>query len=151
MHLTLSWDDVYTICSKLAYKIIRDGYKIDTIVAVSRGGLIPSRILSDMLNIDDIAVITAKYYNGIDERLDKPVVNINADIKGKNLLIIDDVVDTGNTMLSLIRLLDNPSIKTLTLYKKEKSRFEPDYYSEISDKWIIFPWERYETARLKLL
>ena len=148
--LTLSWDDIYNICLRLVEKIIRDNYRIDTIIGVSRGGLIPSRIFSDILDIHDIFVITAKYYKDINERLEKPVIRINTDIKeirDKNMLIIDDIADTGKTMLSLIDMLDSQNIKTLTLYKKSKSIFEPDYYAEESDKWIVFPWERCETLR----
>ncbi|GIU71605.1 MAG: phosphoribosyltransferase [Candidatus Nitrosocaldaceae archaeon] len=152
MLVTLSWDDVYDICIKLAEDIIDDDYNIDTIIGVSRGGLIPARIFADIFDIHDIFIITAQYYIDINKRLDKPIININTAIeklKGKNVLIVDDITDTGNTMLALIDILKDKAdnIKTLTLYKKPKSVFKPDYYSEVTDEWIVFPWERCETLR----
>lgn len=150
--LTLSWDEIYRTCLRLAKDITNDGFKVDCIIGISRGGLIPSRIFADIFDIHDIFIITARYYKGINERLEKPIIKINADmnnLKNKNILVIDDIVDTGTTMTLLAEMINkHNNIKTLTLYKKPISSFEPDYYASISDKWIVFPWERCETLRM---
>ncbi|RMF32301.1 MAG: hypothetical protein D6752_00410, partial [Candidatus Nitrosothermus koennekii] len=94
MLVTLSWDDVYDICIKLAEDIIGDDYNIDTVIGVSRGGLIPARILADIFDIHDIFIIRAQYYIDINKRLDEPMININTsmeELKDKNILIVDDI------------------------------------------------------------
>lgn len=150
--LILSWDMIYDTCITLSEKVIKDCYKIDVIIGISRGGLIPARIFSDIFNIYNIFIVAARYYKDINQKLEKPIISINADINSlndKNILIVDDLTDTGNTLLTLIDILQDraKTIKTLTLYKKPKSKFIPDYYTDISDEWIVFPWERCEILR----
>ncbi|MCD6488150.1 MAG: hypothetical protein J7K21_02875, partial [Desulfurococcales archaeon] len=72
-------------------------------------------------------------------------------IKGKEILIVDDVVDTGNTLHEVIKYISTryrPStIKTSVLHVKPTSKYLPDYYSVKLNKWlwIIYPWTLYET------
>ena len=99
--LILSWNDIYNKCLELAERIINDNFAIDFIIAISRGGLIPARILADIFNIHEIEVIKAKYYTGINKRLERPLISIDIDISkfdNKNMLIVDDIVDTYNIL-----------------------------------------------------
>ncbi|MEM3003201.1 MAG: phosphoribosyltransferase [Candidatus Nitrosocaldaceae archaeon] len=146
--LTLTWNDIYFKSLELAERVIRDGKVIDVIVGISRGGLVLARIFSDILDIKDLYIISAKYYKSIGERLEKPIIDIRLDIKNKNILLIDDLADTGMTLNIICEeLKKNNNVITLTLYKKSISIFEPDYYLEIEDRWIIFPWDICENIR----
>jgi hypoxanthine phosphoribosyltransferase len=71
------------------------------------------------------------------------------DIYGKNVLIVDDVVDTGDTFTVTMDYVKgkNPSeIKSAVLHYKIRSTFVPDYWAEMQDewKWIMYPWAVYE-------
>lgn len=158
-YLHLTWMDVQRLSEKLADQIAESGFRPDIIVAVSRGGFDPARILSDELNIRSLASLQVIYYAGINERNDKPQVKypLNADISGLNVLVVDDVADSGNSLKVVKEYIDSlgpREVKMATLHHKPWSTFEPDFYAESVDKWIIYPWEPRESIediREKLL
>ena len=158
-YLHLTWMDVQRLSEKLADQIAESGFRPDIIVAVSRGGFDPARILSDELNIRSLASLQVIYYAGINERNDKPQVKypLNADISGLNVLVVDDVADSGNSLKVVKEYIDSlgpREVKMATLHHKPWSSFEPDFYAESVDKWIIYPWEPRESIediREKLL
>lgn len=158
-YLHLTWMDVQRLSEKLADQIAESGFRPDIIVAVSRGGFDPARILSDELNIRSLASLQVIYYAGIRERNDKPQVKypLNADISGLNVLVVDDVADSGNSLKVVKEYVDTlgpREVKMATLHHKPWSTFEPDFYAESVDKWIIYPWEPRESIediREKLL
>lgn len=158
-YLHLTWMDVQRLSEKLADQIAESGFRPDIIVAVSRGGFDPARILSDELNIRSLASLQVIYYAGINERNDKPQVKypLNADISGLNVLVVDDVADSGSSLKVVKEYIDSlgpREVKMATLHHKPWSSFEPDFFAESVDKWIIYPWEPRESIediREKLL
>lgn len=150
--LRLGWDDVEKLSIEVGEKIKRDGEKIDVIIGILRGGVIPARIISDIIGVDELDVVEIKFYTGIEKRMGKPYVRkppISA-LRDRSVLIVDDISDTGLTLqvaVDMISLYAPRSIKTATLYIKPWTKFVPDYYAAVSDKWVIFPWEKWETAR----
>lgn len=149
-YLYLTWMDVQRLSEKLADMIVESGFRPDVIVAVSRGGFDPARILSDELNIRSLASLQVIYYAGVNERNDKPQVKypLNADIAGLNVLVVDDVADSGNSLKVVKEYVDSlgpREVRISTLHHKPWSSFEPDYYAESVDKWIIYPWEPRES------
>jgi hypoxanthine phosphoribosyltransferase len=66
-----------------------------------------------------------------------------------DLLVIDDVTDTGETLSTAVSYLQeqNPfRIRTAVLHHKISSGFTPDYYAELVKdwRWIIYPWAVHE-------
>jgi hypoxanthine phosphoribosyltransferase len=154
MFIAPSWDQIYVKSIVLATAIRkRERVPIDYIVGVSRGGLVLARIISDLLDIQDISVIKCEYYSGISETKNKPIIKekLHSNISGKNVLAIDDVADTGGS-ISVIKqylLSKNPRIlRFATIYLKPTSNEIPDYFVSKTSAWIIFPWELYETLKL---
>lgn len=149
-----SWDEIYLKCIALA-EILRkkESVPLDYIVGVSRGGLILARILSDLLDIQDVSIIKCEYYSDIGETNKRPRISqdLKEDVSGKNVLLIDDVSDTGESLAeirSYISYRRPRSFKIATIYVKPKSRVLPDYYVSKTSAWVIFPWELYETLKL---
>jgi len=66
--LHLSWDDVQALSERLADKVKQSGFKPDLIVAVSRGGFDPARILCDQLGIRRLASVQVEYYMGVEQK-----------------------------------------------------------------------------------
>ncbi len=148
--LPVSWRDVEEGCLRIAEKIVEDGEKIDLIVGVLRGGWVPARLLSDYLGVDKIGVVEVKFYKGIGDRAERPVVTqpLVVEARDKTVLVVDDVADTGKTLnivTSFLSLYGPRKILTATLYVKPWSIVRPDYYAFETDAWIIFPWDRAET------
>jgi len=147
-----TWTDVITYLMELAQKIREERKDIDAIVCIGRGGNCPSRILSDFLNIHTIYNITVSYYVDIKQKKRAPSVTqplgVPGGLKGKHILVCDDVSDSGDSMTLVRKHLQDlgcTSITTVTLYIKSWTKFIPDYYKKESEAWIIFPWEQIET------
>ena len=77
----------------------------------------------------------------LSHRLGIPFVS-QANIKNifGNILIVDDISDTGRT-LKQFKFEEN--IYTATLHWKQSSEYQPDYFWEIAyeNEWIVYPWE----------
>jgi uncharacterized protein len=75
---------------------------------------------------------------------------LQSSIYGKSVLLLDDVADSGESLLVLRRYLlsKRPRKVTIaTLYIKPWTRITPDYYVARTKAWIIFPWELVEAIK----
>jgi hypoxanthine phosphoribosyltransferase len=150
--LYLTWDDVQTAAEKTADKIKEDGFTPDIIIAISRGGFDPARILSDQLDIRNLVSFQIISYNGLNEKMDEPQVlyPLNAVIEGLKVLVVDDVSDTGHSLIAAKKYIKEngaAEVKIATLHHKPWSIFEPDYYAKVVEKWILYPWEPNESIQ----
>ncbi len=148
-----SWDQVYEMLIGIALNIRRTGFRPDFIVGVSRGGWAPGRILSDLLENTHTLNIKIDFYLGIGKTARKPIVTqpLSVDVNKKNILVVDDVADTGESLkVAMEHMVENGAAiaKTATIYYKPHSIFKPDFFSESTSAWIIFPWERLEATKL---
>lgn len=151
-YLTLSWNDIMSLTIKLAHKLIKSNYIPDTLVGILRGGWIVTRLLSDFLSIDSVDVVGIKFYKGVEERHEKPMIThpLISDVSNKKVLVVDDVADSGRTLqvaMELVQLYNPKEVRTASLYVKPRSIIIPDYYVSETDAWIVFPWEYAETLR----
>lgn len=148
----LKWADIEKWCSMLR-DTIKENYSPDVIIGLSRGGLVPARLLSDSLLIKDLFVVKTEHW-GITASMDgKTVIRDTGklDVKGRKVLIVDDITDTGESMeaaVELIRSMDPAEVRSATMLHISHSKFVPDYYAEnvSADQWtwFIFPWNVFE-------
>ncbi len=148
--LHLSWDDVQSLTEEVASQILESGYMPDVIVAVSRGGFDPARILCDQLGIKRLASLQVEYYRDINENSRAPelVFPLNTEVPDTSILIVDDVSDTG-TSLEVARdhVLERGAseVRVATLHVKPWTKFKPDFSASVVESWIIYPWEIVES------
>ncbi|MGZ4851397.1 MAG: phosphoribosyltransferase [Candidatus Bathyarchaeia archaeon] len=147
-----TWNQVYAMLLCQVQKIQSDCYKPDIIVGIARGGIVPSRILSDLLETRDLTTIQIEYYEGINQTKEEPSLKqcLNLQLTDKKVLLVDDVSDTGNSLqLAKNHLKQNGAkeIKIATLYTKPTSITKPDYYEKLTINWIVFPWDIKENVR----
>jgi hypoxanthine phosphoribosyltransferase len=150
----ITWESFYALARKLALKIHETSFQPEIVVAISRGGCIPARVVCDYLDIFDLDVIKIEHYHGTQKekhvRLRYP---LSADISGKRVLLVDDVSDTGDSFETGIQhLLENgkPSrLKTAVLHHKTVSSYTPDFNADLVQewRWIIYPWAVMEDLR----
>jgi len=150
-----TWKQIHKMLIKQSKKILSDHFIPNIIIAVTRGGWIPARLLSDLLEVHNITTIGIKSYSNIATKMNQPIINqkLKILISGKKILLVDDVADSGESLqLAKKHILkqNNVEVKIATIYKKNKSKIDPDYYEKTIKNWIIFPWEIKETSR-KLL
>jgi hypoxanthine phosphoribosyltransferase len=146
-----SWDIIHWALIHLADRIRESNFNPEIIVGVSRGGWIPARILSDLLDEPTLANIRVEFYSGIYETMKKPSITqpVSLPVIDKRILIVDDIVDSGESLRLVCDVLRREGGEGLsaTLYHKPWSCFKPDYYFEDVDSWVIFPWELYEMVK----
>lgn len=148
--LNVSWDEVEKMCKYLAKEIL-ETFHVNAIVGIGRGGWVPARVLADLLNIKDLGSIKVESYIGIESKKEPMITqDVSINLKDKNVLLVDDVADSGESLILAKNYLlkKNPKkLKTAVLYYKLKSKIIPDFYVKETDKWIIYPWEKQETMR----
>ena len=150
----ISWDHFYDLSRDLAWKLNGASFQPDLIVAISRGGCIPARILCDYLDVFDLDVIKIEHYHGVNMRKEAVLrYPLSADITGRRVLLVDDVSDTGDSFQLAARHLRSKGkpaeLQTAALHHKTVSRFTPDYYADLVEqwRWIIYPWAVIEDVR----
>lgn len=148
-----TWDQVYDMLVDLAGQVKESGFRPEVIVGVSRGGWPPARVMSDLLENQNLANMKVVFYKGIGARNKRPIITQPATsaVKGRRVLVVDDVSDTGHSLRVVSTHLlrkGATELKVCTLYLKPKSIFVPDFYSRKTGKWVIFPWERFEAVTL---
>jgi hypoxanthine phosphoribosyltransferase len=150
-----TWNQIYEMLLCQAQKIKTQNYKPDLIVAIARGGVVPARILSDLLEIPSISFIQIEFYTNINQTLQEPTLKqtLTTNVAGKKILLIDDISDTGKSLkLAKTHLQTQGAIeiKTATLYEKPQSVTTPDFYEKQTTDWVVFPWDIKETL-LKII
>jgi hypoxanthine phosphoribosyltransferase len=148
---TVDWDQVYGLLLELADRVKERGFKPDVIVGVSRGGWLPARVLSDLLDTPTLANIKVSFYVDVYTTTTEPVITqqVSVSVKDKQVLVVDDITDTGKSLQLVWENLmtEAKDVKSVTLYHKAWSCFTPDLYARETEAWIIFPWEYYETVK----
>ena len=147
-----SWKQIHKMLINQAEKILSDKFLPDTIIAITRGGWVPARLLSDLLEVSNITTIRVEFYLDLWRTRKKPILTqkLLEQIESKKILLVDDVADSGKSLQVAQNhiLQKKPSIlKIATLYKKPQSKIEPNFYEKITKYWIIFPWDIKETSR----
>ena len=142
----VSWDQLHRDARALAWRL--DGQGPDNgnwraVVAITRGGLAPARIIARELDIRIVDTISVKSYNYQSQSEPKIIKTPDDSVvqDGTGILIIDDLVDTGKT-LEVVRGL-MPKAHVATVYAKPMGRTQVDtFITEVSqDTWIFFPWD----------
>jgi hypoxanthine phosphoribosyltransferase len=148
----LSWSSFGKESYSLAKKVKASKIQFDLVIGIARGGIPVAMVIGDLLNLE-IDIVKVKSYTGIKERVKpKILTKLSKGIRGKKVLIVDDLIEYGDTMKTVMRYLNlqkPASIKTAVLYKKPWSTIEPDFHNKTVDTWIVFPWDIEETKRLQ--
>ena len=124
----ISWDDIEILIDILSQNILKLSRHFSSITTLSRGGLVPSRLLADSLGIKKILV-------------DQKIVNSDS-------LFVDDIFDTGKTFSNVFSNVDYPSkfVFTTLLARRGMKYPEQLMYAEktFDDSYVVFPWDKFE-------
>ena len=139
----LEWVDFHKDVVVLRDKI-RESGEYSKIVAVSRGGLIPTGLLAYMLGIRDVAVVNVSSYfeGGKHLKIEKIDDWERAGKVDEKTLVVDDLVDSGQTFSVMKKFF--PKAKFVSVYTKPEGRGVADIYvKELPDRWVVFPWDEF--------
>ena len=153
--LVVDWDYAYNLCRDVSERIKAAGFMPEVIIGVARGGWYLARVLCDFFMVKDLFSLKMEHWGvtatvtgaaelkfGLDSEAQKK-------LKGKRVLIADDVTDTGDSIkfaLEYVSAFEPLDVKTATMHHKTSSSFMPDFYGELMTewRWIIYPWSVYE-------
>ena len=124
----VSWNDIENLILSLSNQILKLPRSFSSITTLSRGGLIPSRLLADILDIKKIHV-------------DQIAVSSDS-------LFVDDIFDTGRSFDDVLLRVDDPSkFIFATLFARRGMKY-PDQLiygkQTLDDSYVVFPWDKIE-------
>ena len=129
----VSWNEIESLIKTLSKKILKLPVSFSSITTVSRGGLIPSRLLADHLGIKTIFVDKKKIFS--------------------ESLFVDDIFDTGDTFKKIISKTDIPSkLIFVTLFARTGKKYPSNliYAKKTNDDgYVVFPWDKLEFQKSK--
>ena len=156
-----SWNEIDQHVQNLSSSIIKrlkdsDIEKYDLIISLGRGGMIPSRMLSDYIGVNKIKFLDVHKYSQYETNSSGILcIDSNFDwksLENKNILLVDDVYDTGETIHSISEMIlsevSECLIASAVLYCNINKLLDtsdcPTYHSgsyNPENTWIVFPWE----------
>jgi len=153
----ISANSLYLDSLKLAKKIKDSGFQPNILIALWRGGTPVGIVVHEFFRYSgkDIKfhkAIRTESYRKVDSRGEVLIESFPDLIEQltdeSNLLIVDDIFDTGKTISGLLDMLNNlekkPKVKIATVYyksKKNQTKISPDFYVKKTNSWIVFPHE----------
>ena len=148
--VNVTWNDIERCCKSIFNQLINKNIHPTYIIAISRGGLIPGVILSHKFKAD-LATLPIKLYNDKREKIEDNdtdyksltlscVREINED---DNVLIIDDIFDSGET-LEIVGdwFSNNYSNRCVLACLYSKQHREDMVYVNYTKSWVVFPYEK---------
>jgi hypoxanthine phosphoribosyltransferase len=158
----VSWDDYHRLIERLALKVHESGWKFDQILCLARGGMRVGDVLSRIFDVPLGILATSSYREAAGTQqgaLDiAQFITITKGTLSGKVLMVDDMVDTGNTFEKvhqhlLRQFVDIAEIRTAVLWFKGHSRVRPDYFVDHlpTNPWIHQPFEDYDSLRPHML
>lgn len=143
----VSFQEVHDMVREVAEKVKKSGYEPTTIVGLARGGWVPARLMCDFLGITDLISLKVEHWLETGKTKDEATIRypITTSMTGKKLLVIDDITDTGESLIKStehLKKLNPQEIRTGVMQYVPASKYKPNYYAEeVTDWfWFIYPW-----------
>lgn len=151
--IKVGWDDVETWSRAVSDKIYSSGWHPDSIIAISRGGYVPARMICDKLVIGELVSLQISHWPSAAQMAKEAGVRhpLVCNLSGKKVLIVDDISDTGDSIViakdHVWEKCKPDEIRVATLqWISSTSKVTPDYYAEEVKGWFWYqyPWTRLE-------
>ena len=148
MEKILDYNDIQTRVLELAQEISIDHVQSENdlppvMICVLNGEIHFFSDLTRFMSIHcEIDCIRLKSYDGQDNSGGVQIIkDLELELKGKRVYIVDDILDSGATMIEALTMVNDrmaQEVKVVTLLKRKDGPFVPDFYGfEIGDEWIL--------------
>jgi len=142
-----NWEYIYGLCRNVSNAVKRADFEPDVVVALARGGWFAGRCICDFLGLNDLTSLKMEHYVGAAEKRRAPrsATRCQGSVEGKDVLIIDDIADTGGSIRRAEEYVDDRDageVRTATLQLLGTSEFQPDFVGERLEQWtwVVYPW-----------
>jgi xanthine phosphoribosyltransferase len=116
----------------------------DAILGIARGGLSMAQMLGEYYDLREVYAINTIGYEDTQKLQGVEVFNIPDLKSAKEVLIVDDIVDSGDTLVEVLKVLNEkyPSVTFLSasLFYKKTACMKPTWYVKEPKGWIEFFW-----------
>jgi xanthine phosphoribosyltransferase len=139
----LTWEEIQNDCLALADLLEKNG-PFTGIVGVARGGLVPTAIIANRLDIRNVKTVAVTSYIGRQQIAAEILGSVEEIKDGTGWIFIDDMADTGQTAKLMRKRY--PKAKFAVVYAKPEGQESVDYFVKLlkAENWIIYPWEKDE-------
>lgn len=139
-----SYDEFARDVKYMARKI-RDEFNPEAILAVARGGLTLGHSLATALGNRNLFTLNSIHYEE-SKKLDTiEIFNIPDMSKFSKILLVDDIIDSGESMVeikrALFKIYPNLDVKIATIFYKPKALLLPEFKVKEADDWVEFFWD----------
>lgn len=151
-----TYNQIHATIADLSKQLKQKGVSPDLMVAIGTGGFIPSRMLKTFMNVP-VLTVGISYYDINNKPMESPhkiqwIDEVEKKLKGKNVLLVDEVDDTRVTLEYCLNELLTCKPKSLAIMvlhnkqKEKKGKIPPgvsDYFKgiDLEDRWIYYPWD----------
>ncbi|MCP4143418.1 MAG: phosphoribosyltransferase [Chloroflexi bacterium] len=150
-HIVLTWTDIDRLINYLIPKFDRE---FNAMVMITRGGIVPGGLLAEAMDITHVLTAAVDFPAEIAAEESKLMawpqfIQFPADeqLRDRTVLIMDDVWGSGRTITAVKNrvVAAGGSPETCVLhfnpYRNLFGETRPDYYADVTNKFIIYPWE----------
>jgi hypoxanthine phosphoribosyltransferase len=147
----VTWDEVERLVDHLIPQFTTE---FDSMVIVTRGGVVPGGLLCEALNIENVMTASVDFPFESQRQAAKLLAwpqfiqfPSDAQLAGRKVLVVDDVWGSGRTVTAVKNRVSAaggfPSTCVLHFnpHRSLFSQARPDFYAAVTDAYIIFPWE----------
>ncbi|HHV6463022.1 TPA: xanthine phosphoribosyltransferase, partial [Haemophilus influenzae] len=137
----VTWDMFQMHARKLSERLL-PASQWKGIIAVSRGGLFPAAVLARELGLRHIETVCIASYHDHNNQGELQVLHAaQVPNGGEGFIVVDDLVDTGNTARAIRQMY--PNAKFVTVFAKPAgAELVDDYVIDIpQNTWIEQPWD----------
>jgi hypothetical protein len=117
------------------------------VIAISRGGYVPARLICDYLDIMALTSMRTEHYLSGSVKQAKVIIRdpVCTDIQGLRVLLVDDVNDSGDTLAvarDYLQSFHPREVRTAVMHRKTVTHYAEDYFAKkiIKWRWLIYPW-----------
>ena len=129
----VTWSEIEKLMKILAEKIGELPCDFNSISTITRGGLVPARLLADHLGIDTILVDQKRI--------------------PEDSIFVDDIYDSGSTFKKVLGKVESPTkLVYVTLYARRGKKYPKQLIfakKTNSNAYLVYPWDKLEYRRMK--
>ena len=119
-------------------------YNPDIILAVARGGVTLGHFMAERMNLRSLFTLNSIHYDDQKKLESIDVFNIPQLGEDKRVLVVDDIVDSGESMEEIMKILKEKYpknvFKSAVLFYKKEAIYQPDFKCHEAKEWIEFFW-----------
>lgn len=164
-HVYLSWHDTEELISNLIFKL---NTPYDSVLMIARGGIIPGGMIAEALKMHDVLTASVLFTDPKQLPASPPSTQgiswprfvqfpVDPLLRGRKILIVDNLWNRGRTIMAVKGRIEGaggyPEMAVLH-WRPSSSLFpedEPDYYVEITEDFIHYPWQRIDDSDYRVL